>query len=175
VPTLAVGAIVLGLYLGSQALNTLVPEPADGVPRSAGAAVDLGPIQLVLQPGWQLDASSTGAPVISKGSVGITLRSYGVAGDAQALYTAYVNDELATTAKGFAATTGDATLIGGLPAVRGVYNGVFSGGVGQVEGDVTVLVAGDQGYVFDARGAMGTLHPLRGEINDMLDTIMVKQ
>lgn len=172
-PTLAVAALVLGIYFGSQALNALVREPAGGAPRPAGEAVDLGPIEVVLPPGWQFGASSSGAPSISKGSVAITLQTYGVSGDAQALYAAYVNDELAATATGFAATTPDAISVGGLPGARGAYNGVLAG-VGQAEGEVTVIVAGDQGYVFDARAPMGTLHVLRGEIDEMLDSVVVK-
>jgi hypothetical protein len=164
--TLAVAGVVLVLYLGPQILNGLMSAPGG----QAGQILDAGPFRMMLLPGWQTGTAASGGLNVTKGSVEIELVALSSHADAAALYDSYVDGSLAPGATGFGASDPSSLKVGGVPAARGAYTGVLGGDSGQVEGEITTLVVIDQGYVFDARGPMGTLHGLLAEVEQMIST-----
>lgn len=196
---------MLGLYLGAQLLNAIIPVPGTGVGSAPGPAgpgpvqpgqptppnqpqptpvqpgpdqpgqgqtVDIGPLRLTLPAGWNAGQTPNGNFRMVKGGVAIDLVILDTQGDAAAIYNAYVNQALAPDAQGFGATQPSAVPIAGTTAARGAYSGVF-GNAGQIEGEVTTVALRGKGYIFDAWGQLGTLGPLRQEVQRLLDTMQV--
>jgi hypothetical protein len=189
-PTVAIAAFLLAFFFGSQILNSVIPargsvplpNPGGPQPTPIGpgptsqpggvGTIIMGPLTVQVPAGWQAFEGPVG-PRIAKGSVAIDIQTTGFSGDASALYRSFVDQVLRPNASGLTAT--EPTLVsigGGLPAVRGLYTGIF-GQDGQVEGHVTALVVGGQGFIFDAWGPVGTVRPLLNEIELITNTLVV--
>jgi hypothetical protein len=168
-----------GPTLGPGPGPTFDPGPAPTIGPGPGPvqpnAVDLGPILVQLPAGWQVVEGPGGAPRMVKGSVAIDVASVAFNGDASTLYRGFVDQVLEPNASGFSATQPTPAQVGaGLPAVRGLYTGVFGEG-GQIEGHLTAIVAGGQGFIFDGWGPVGTLRPLLAEIEAVTNTLVLDQ
>jgi len=200
-PTAIVAGVILALFFGSQLLNAVIPVAAVGpgvpgpgpagpgpVPTTGpgpgpvttapppGSTLTVGPLAMPLQAGWvPQEVPGSGIIVrLVKGGVAIDVFGSTLQGqtDAAALYTAYMN-ELAGDSDSFGATQPTALTIGnGIPAARGVYTGVF--GDSQVEGQVTTLALGTDGFIFDVWAGSGTLQSLLPEAQQMIDNLRVQ-
>jgi hypothetical protein len=123
--------------------------------------------------GWQARQTAEGIPQLAKGSVAVDIHSASFSGDAGALYNTFV-DQMASGGARLTATPPSLVQIGaGLAGARGAYTGFF--GSNELEGQLTTFTLGGVGYVFDAWGPMGTLRPLLGEVELMINTIEVRQ
>lgn len=177
-PTFAVAGVIIAIFLGAQLLNAILPVSAvgPGTPLPPGSALPIGPLRVPLEPGWvtqEVPGSSIVVRLV-KGSVAIDVFSVIVPAstDAGSVYTSYLNS-MALDATGFGATAPSPIQIGnGNPAVRGTYTGVF--GQNQVEGEVTALVHGGSGWIFDVWASSGTLRSLVPEAERMIDNTQVQ-
>ena len=171
-PTLILAAVIAVLFFGSQILNAVIPAAAGGADPQAPGTLDVGALRIQIAPGWQALDGPVG-PRIARGSVAIDIGNVPFTGDVRSLYDEFVAQALAPHAIGFGATAASLVEVGnGVPAARGAYTGVFGEG-GEIEGQLTALVVGGQGYVFDAWGQAGSLNPLLPEVELMLDTLRV--
>ncbi|HEY7600462.1 MAG TPA: hypothetical protein VH741_11090 [Candidatus Limnocylindrales bacterium] len=179
-PTIVLAVFLGALFFGSQVVNSAIPLPAAPPGATAGpdgrpaSSVDLGELTVQVPAGWQLTDGPVG-PRLARGSVAIDIGSLAFNGDATSLYNAFVSEVLAPNATGLSATQPALVQVGpGVPAVRGIYTGIFGEG-GQVEGHVTALVVDGTGYVFDAWGLVGTLRPLLPDVELVTDTLVVNR
>jgi hypothetical protein len=171
---------------GPGPVPTLVPQPTTGpvgpgpttAPVQPGQTLTLGPLRIPLESGWQpQDVPDSNIVVrLVKGNVAIDLFGASIQGqvDAAAVYNAYLTQSLQPSATGFTASQPNLLQIGnGIPAARGTYTGVF--GQSQIEGQVTTIVVGASGFIFDTWGSAGTLGQLLPEAQRMIDNLQVVQ
>jgi len=142
----------------------------------AGSTLTLGPLRIPLEGGWvpQEVPDSNVIVRLVKGSAALDIFSASIQGqaDAAAVYNFYIQS--LQGASGFNATQPNLIQVGnGIPAARGTYTGVF--GQSQFEGQVTTIVVGATGFIFDAFGSSGTLGTLLPEAQRMVDNLQVQQ
>jgi hypothetical protein len=200
-PTAIVLGIIGALFFGSQLVNAVIPTPGvapgpgvgPGVgpvppvvapqqptgpgPVQPGSSLTAGPLRIPLVAGWQPATNTNSSAIASmiKGAVQIDLFSAAITGGTAsptAVYNTYMSF-IGQNATGFGSGQPSGIQIGGgLPAARGVYQGVFGGN--QLEGEVTAFVTGtSDGWVWDAWGPPGTLGPLLGEVRTMIDNVQL--
>jgi hypothetical protein len=171
---------------GPGPVPTTVPGPTNGpvgpgptsAPAQPGSTLTLGPLRIPLENGWtpQEVPDSNVIVRLVKGNVAVDLYGASIQGqaDAGAVYNAYLTQSLQPAATGFNASQPNLLQIGnGIPAARGTYTGVF--GQSQIEGQVTTIVVGANGFIFDAWGSAGTLGQLLPEAQRMIDNLQVVQ
>jgi hypothetical protein len=162
---------------GPGPLPTQAPGPGPvTTPLPPGSSLTIGPLRMPLESGWvpQEVPSSNVIVRLVKGGVAIDVIGATIQGqaDAAAVYNAFMNN-LAQVATGFGASQPNAITIGnGIPAARGSYQGVF--GDSQVEGEVTTIALGADGFIFDVWADTGALRPLLPEAQRMIDNLQVQ-
>jgi hypothetical protein len=145
-------------------------------PLPPGSTMTIGPLRIPLESGWvpQEVPDSNIIVRLVKGSAVIDVYSASIQGqaDAGAVYNAYIQS-MQDGSTGLAASQPNLIQIGnGIPAARGTYTGVF--GQNQIEGEVTTLVTGAQGFIFDAWSGAGALGTLLPEARRMIDNTQVQ-
>jgi hypothetical protein len=136
----------------------------------------LGPLRIPLESGWvpQEVPDSNILVRLTKGSVAIDIFSASIQGqaDAATVYNFYLQS-IQSAATGFGASQPNLIQVGnGIPAARGTYQGVF--GQTQVEGQVTTIVVGATGFIFDTWANGGALTTLLPEAQRMIDNLQVQ-
>jgi hypothetical protein len=147
-------------------------------PVQPGSTLTLGPLRIPLESGWSPQEVPDSNIVVRlvKGNVAVDVFGASIQGqaDAAAVYNAYLTQSLQPAATGFNASQPNLLQIGnGIPAARGTYTGVF--GQSQIEGQVTTIVVGANGFIFDTWGSAGTLGQLLPEAQRMIDNLQVVQ
>jgi len=150
------------------------PTPVPGQP--GGRTIEIGPLRVVLPAGWQAGQTQDGGFRMTKGAVFIDLQTLTLqqAGDASALCAAFLQQVLAPNATGFASSQPVPIPINNATAARANYTGAWAN-VGEVEGQVTAVVVGQQAFFFDAWGQAGQLRTLLPEVELMFQTMQVVQ
>jgi hypothetical protein len=199
-----VAGILLAMFFGAQLVNAIIPQPGvgPGVPGPGGpgpigpgqptsgpvgpgplttplppaSTLTIGPLRVPLEGGWtpQEVPGSNIIVRLVKGSVAIDVFSASIQGqaDAAAVYNFYMQD-LQANSSGFTAAQPNLLQVGnGIPAARGNYTGVF--GQSQIEGQVTTIVVGASGFIFDVWANGGTLATLQPEAQRMIDNLQVQ-
>ncbi len=153
------------------------PSPGTGQPLPPGSVLEVGPLRIPLESGWQPQAGPSDSILVRlvKGSAAIDLVSLTVQGGTATpanLYAGYMQ-LIAQDGTGFTNVPPSNIQIGqGLAAARGSYTGVF--GSSQIEGEVTAFVtSASGGWVWDAFATAGTLRALLPEAQRMIDNIQV--
>jgi len=151
------------------------PDP--GQPLPPGSVLEVGPLRIPLESGWQPENGPSESIVIRlvKGSAAIDLVSLTVQGGTATpanVYAGYIQ-LIAADGTGFTSVPPTNIQLGqGLPAARGSYAGVF--GSSQIEGEITAFVtSATSGWVWDAFATSGTLRSLLPEAQRMIDNIQV--
>lgn len=151
-------------------------DPGAG-PVPPGSFLTAGPLRIPLVAGWQPATNTNSSAIASlvKGAVQIDLFSATITGGTAsptAVYNTYMSF-IGQNATGFGSGRPTGVQIGGgLPAARGVYQGVFDGN--QLEGEVTAFLTGtSDGWVWDAWGPPGTLGTLLPEVHSMIDSVQL--
>lgn len=168
-----------GQTLPPIAVPSTGPGPGPGQPLPPGSVLELGPLRIPLEAGWQpQDGPSDSILVrLTKGSAAIDVVSLNIQGGTATpanVYTGYMGlvaqDPAAVS---FTNTPPTNIQIGqARPAARGSYTGVF--GSSQIEGEVTAFVTSDTAaWVWDAFATGGTLRTLLPETQRMIDNIQV--
>ena len=155
------------------------PSPGTGQPLPPGSVLEVGPLRIPLESGWQPQAGPSDSILVRlvKGSAAIDLVSLNVQGGTATpanVYAGYMGlIAQDPEAVGFSNTPPSNIQIGqGLPAARGSYTGVF--GSSQIEGEATAFVtSASDGWVWDAYASAGTLRALLPEAQRMIDNIQV--
>jgi hypothetical protein len=171
---------------GPGPIPTTVPLPTTGpvgpgpttAPAQPGQTLTVGPLRIPLETGWTPQAVPDSNVVVRivKGNVAIDVFGASIEGqaDAAAVYNAYLTQSLQPSATGLTASQPNLLQIGnGIPAARGSYTGVF--GQDQIEGQLTTIVIGANGFIFDTWGSAGTLGQLLPEAQRMIDNLQVVQ
>jgi len=174
--TLIVAAILAAMFFGTQVLDEALPAAASPgeIATAPGDAVPIGDgWQITPLDGWVASTHDSGPGIrLEQGVVVVDLypESYDSAGK---LAQDYLDQALQASASQL--TTSDietATEPGG-SAARFSYQGIFQEADGAVEGEVTAIVAGQNGVVADAWSNQGDLGNALGEIHEMLGSIEV--
>lgn len=174
--TLIVAAILAAMFFGTQVLDEALPAAASPgeIATAPGDAVPIGDgWQITPLQGWVASTHDSGSGIrLEQGVVVVDLfpESYNSAGE---LAQDYLDQALQANASQL--TTSDietATEPGG-SAARFSYQGIFQEADGAVEGEVTAIVAGQNGVVADAWSGQGDLGNALGEIHEMLGSIEV--
>ncbi len=157
---------------------TIGPGPGPlTTPLPPGSTLTVGPLRIPLENGW-VPQDVPGSNIVLrlvKGSAAVDFFSVTIEGQADpaTIYNFYMSS-LQDQGTGFGATQPNLLQIGaGIPAARGSYTGLF--GQSQVEGEVTTIALGSQGWIFDAWADAGALRPLLPEAQRMLDNLQVVQ
>ncbi len=166
-----------GQTLPPIAVPTAGPGTDQGQPLPPGSVLNVGPLRIPLESGWQAENGPSESIVVRlvKGSAAIDLVTLSVQGGSATpanVYGGYMQ-LIAADGTGFSSVPPSNIQIGpGLPAARGSYAGVF--GSSQIEGEVTAFVtSATSGWVWDAFATSGTLRTLLPEAQRMIDNIQV--
>lgn len=172
VPVLVLLAAMALVVFGGFATEGVLSRPV-GPPVTVGGLVRVLPLA-----GWQDGGSTldTTSVLLSRGSGNLEIHALASPGDATQLLRGYVTRFLEPQARrlSVSSSTQAIRLESGLAAVRIAYVGLFGGVQGQIEGEITAVVApGGVGAVFDGWAPVGLLHYVLDDIHAMVDTAEV--
>lgn len=174
--TLIVAAILAAMFFGTQVLDEALPAAAapGEIATAAGDSVPIGNgWQITPLKGWVASTHDSGSGIrLEQGVVVVDLfpESYSSAG---ALAKDYLDQALKGNATQLTASDIVTATEPGGSAARFSYQGIFQQADGAVEGEVTAIVAGQNGVVADAWSGQGDLGNALGEIHEMLGSIEV--
>lgn len=151
-------------------------QPTPDPNQPGGRTVEIGPLRITLPAGWQAGQTQDGGFQMNKGAVFIDVQTLTLQqpADATALCAAFLQQVLAPNATGFAASQPTPVPINNATAARANYTGAWAN-LGEVEGQVTTIVVGQQAFFFDAWGQAGQLRTLLPEVELMFQTMQVVQ
>ena len=192
-PTLIVAAILLGVVLGTQVLNGILPARAQTsaptnptTPNTPGQTppglriIEIAPgVRMQAYAGWQQLESTISLPGVrfQNGGTVLDIRVIegGNQGDHVGLLTAYMQQLVAPDAQQLTPGGVNIVPINGVNGARVAYSGIFKGVSGTVTGEVTAIVfPGAKGIVVHGFTVDNDLDAALQDIHGMTFTIEVR-